>query len=96
MEPWVLKDGTKLWLGGKVEGEGDYAYELRERIDLARTRGITSGWLPGYEEMLDVNVPHLVDYWLRECLNFPVVSGPAVEYPREESPGDPFEHSNMI
>lgn len=94
MEPWVFEDGTRVWLGGKVAGGSDVAAELRERIALARSSGLVSsgyGLIPSCEP-LDVNVPHLMDHWLRSFRRLSVVSGPAVEYP----PTEPADGSGPI
>lgn len=85
MEPWILKDGTKVHLGGRVEGDSLCARGIRLEFEDLRDRRISSGFGPiPHEEPLDVSVPHLLDYWLRHQPAFDVVSGPSVEYPELE------------
>jgi hypothetical protein len=84
MQPWVFSDGTKVWLGGKVEGDSDLAEEVRIVVKLTRTRGrVNSGYGPPCgEELLDPDVDYLMDFWLRS-LSAIVVSAPHVVYPEQ-------------
>lgn len=82
MEPWVFEDGTRVWLGGRVEGDSGLAKSIRVSFRLL-TEGtpIGSGWgrYPS-QDILDVRVPHLLDCWLRDKRRV-IVSAPEVEYP---------------
>jgi hypothetical protein len=83
MDPWVLSDGTKVTLGGNVSGDSVVADVVRVTMQDAKTGELSSryGATP-HEAVLDVNVPHLLDFYLRD--RFGVVSGPDVVYPKAE------------
>jgi hypothetical protein len=85
---WTLSDGTIVSLGGRVRGDSSLAEFLRGVMGDARKGRISSGYgvCPHYET-LDVGVPHLLDFWLRENAN--VTSGPDVEYPKHDPRPEP-------
>lgn len=88
MDPWELEDGTKIYLGGKVEGDSFEAKRIRgDFADVRRGVNVSSGWgpLPSHEP-LNLNTPHLVDCYLRE--EYQVQSGPQVEYPKLKPPAE--------
>lgn len=85
---WTLSDGTVVSLGGRVRGDSLLAESMRRLMADARKDLISSGYgaCPHYEQ-LDVDVPYLLDFWLRE--NATVKSGPDVEYPKHEPRPEP-------
>ncbi len=87
MAPWILSDGTEISIGGEVAGETLNAMRLRLTFAALRTKGQYSsgfGAVP-HEQPLDINVPYLLDFYLRRTLGAEVVSGPEVVYPVVES-----------
>lgn len=82
MEPWVCGDGSRIWLGGRVDGDGPVAVVARQVFVLVRSGDlIGSGYGAEPEtEPLDLDVPHLLDAWVRMQAD-EVVSAPVVEYP---------------
>jgi hypothetical protein len=90
VEPWKLRDGTTVSLGGDVAGSGILA-DLVTGIMADAKRGVVcSGYgLVPHFETLDVNVPHLLDFYLRKL--FDVASGPTVNYPEPTVRPDPPE-----
>jgi hypothetical protein len=85
MDPWVFSDGTKVWLGGKVEGDSDLAEEIRIGVALVRSgRRVNSGYGPDCgEALLDLGVDYIMDHWLRG-LSGSIESAPKVVYPVQE------------
>ena len=83
MEPWNLSDGTKVYLGGKVEGDSGVAEWVRKELGRAITEPVCSwyGAAPHYKR-LDVGVPHLLDAFLR--FTWEVSSAPDFDRPIEE------------
>jgi hypothetical protein len=83
MENWILNDGTEVALGGSVVGDSEFSKLVRDIIANAKSGNVSSryGASPDFEA-LDVNVPHLLDCFLR--FEFEVVSGPSVNYPNSE------------
>jgi len=83
MEPWCFKDGTRVWLGGEVEGDSELAEFFRAQFE--RVRGgeeLCSGFgASPEEERLQLEVPHLLDAWLRLHMGDWLVAAPEVEYP---------------
>lgn len=85
MTPWILQGGEKVWLGGRVEGESPLATSLRDDIAFSKEEELSSGFgafpttIP-----LDVNVPCLLDTWLRTTVGVVIVESPEVEYPVDD------------
>lgn len=89
MEPWILSDGTKVYLGGGVEGDSSLAEWVHAELQQAKTEAVNSHFGPSpHEEALEVSVPYLLDAFLR--FNWDVVSAPEFEtpkgYPRPDPP----------
>jgi len=85
MDPWVFESGEKVWLGGRVDGDSILAACLRDEIRISREGNFVDS---GYgaqpdSRRLDVDVPYLLDHWLRHCVMSQIVTGPVVEYPPE-------------
>lgn len=80
MDPWVLSDGTKVSLGGKVEGSSFTAQRLRGLMSALGTDPVyvNAGDAP-FSVKLDPELPHLLDSFLRESAT--VVSAPAFDRP---------------
>lgn len=88
MNPWILDDGTKVYLGGNVEGDTELARWVRVELRVAKTEMVNSHFGPSpHEEVLDVSVPHLLDAFLR--FTWTVVSAPGFETPASEPRPDP-------
>lgn len=84
MQPWILSDGTKVYLGGNVSGDSLLAECVRDKMAAAKAGEVSSGFgAQPHIDALDVTVPHLLDQYLRH--RYDVTSGPDVEYQKEES-----------
>jgi hypothetical protein len=81
VDTWTLSDGTTVSLGGIVTGDSILAEVLRSEMQTAKGGEKSSGYgaVP-HIERLDVNVPYLLDYYLRD--QYEVTSGPNVVYPQ--------------
>jgi len=87
---WHLADGTIVSLGGRVSGDSIVAEVLLGTMSDAMSGLVSSGYgAEPHIETLDVNVPHLLDHYLRG--RFCVASGPDVEYPIEKPRPEPPE-----
>lgn len=96
MDPWVFSDGTKVYLGGKVSGESFFSSSLRTAFSFHRSgrdRLVTSFGTPPDCEVLDLDVPHLLDSWLRGTYPSPIelVSSPKFETPSIDPGPEPSE-----
>jgi hypothetical protein len=90
MQPWILDDGTKVYLGGNVEGDSaraDTARSIIRRVQAGERETSGFGAVP-HEAKLDLDQPHLVDSWLRMEFG-DVVSAPEFETPASEPRPDP-------
>jgi hypothetical protein len=86
MDPWVLSDGTKVYLGGRVEGQGEFAPVVRLAVrTVASGERLTSYWGPvPHEARLNFDEPHLVNSWLRAEFGADLVSAPEFDQPTAE------------
>jgi hypothetical protein len=76
-------DGTKVYLGGRVTGDSKLADDLRLEIAESKKPGgrISSGYGPANSrESLDLEVPYLLDSWLRRGAPFHVEVSDAPEF----------------
>lgn len=90
MDAWTLRDGTTVNLGGDVVGSGVLAELVKAEMADARRGLLSSGYgLEPHLEVLDVDVPHLLDFYLRR--RFDIASGPVVRYPDHTVREDPPE-----
>jgi hypothetical protein len=85
---WELEDGTKVYLGGKVEGDSFEARRLRsEFAEVRRGVNVGSGWGPlPSDEPLNLDTPHLLDSYLRD--GYQLKSWPTVIYPKLTPPAE--------
>jgi hypothetical protein len=94
MTPWVLSDGTTVHQDGAITGRSNCAKALRGDIhSLNVGEYVSSGYgpMPSVAQ-LDLNVPHLVDSWVRktaDTYSLRVVSAPEVTYPVVEAELEP-------
>lgn len=84
MDPWVLKDGTEVRLGGAVSGDSGYARCIRRVFSLVRAGDIepTGFGASPSDAALELDAPHLIDSWLKSNFGKMIESAPKVEYPR--------------
>ena len=83
MDPWILSDGTKVYLGGKVEGDSFTAKRVRDELSAAKREPVNSCYgPPPHCPRLDVDAPHLLDAFLRVLAR--VKSAPEFEKPSAE------------
>lgn len=91
MEPWIFSDGTRVHLGGKVEGNSPFAMTLMLRLESNSEHPMSSRWgVIGAEPLLDLSVPYLLDAWLRHAVTNEVTlkSAPEFELPVLSEPSD--------
>jgi hypothetical protein len=63
---WLFSDGTRVQLGGRVEGDGALARKLRSELELlpfGRARPVSVRPQPGGGEELDTHNPYHVHAW---------------------------------
>lgn len=91
---WLLSDGTKVHLGGKVEGSTSLADKFREDAKRAKAgypRAVCSLPSPGTERLDLTNAWHL-DCWVRDEADRAralVIDAPEVKAPAEwDEPAD--------
>lgn len=77
---WTLRDGTRVRIGGAVDGVSATADYLRNIFAVSKREYVCSEYgFVNQLQRLDVTVSYLVDSYLRK--NFDVTSGPRVKYP---------------
>lgn len=70
---WLFSDGTRVQLGGNVEGAGALARKLRDQLELlpyGRACGVAVEPEPAGKVQLDPGNPYHVDAWVREWLRW--------------------------
>lgn len=101
MTTWELSDGTKVHLGGKVEGESTLALLLRQESEDARDGRPPSVFLepmPCAPTPMDMDNAQHVNQWVRNtarCLRVAVLSAPDVP-PIEGEPAPARHVPNVL
>lgn len=82
---WTLRDGTRVHIGGAVDGVSATADYLRHIFAVSKREYVCSEYgFVNQLRRLDITVPYLLDSYLRK--NFDVKSGPRVKYPTVSVP----------
>ncbi len=94
---WLLSDGTKVRLGGRVEGDGPAAVKLRYDLDTLREGDEVAVPMFGWRgcAKLDLNDIEIVHYWIMNKIRFAkatIVSAPELPASTPE-PGETHESS---
>lgn len=92
MDPWRLRDGTLIHLGGDVAGDSVVADTARAIIRRSKSgEWVATGFGAVPEDPgLDIDVPHLLDSWIRIEFGAPV-SAPKFDIPENQPRPEPPE-----